>query len=143
MIPSSKSPRLSSRILFFNRLDKVSLQVSGHAVFEHPQQPAGDAREEAVGMGQLWVRPRWARRALSAPGRTLGAAPAIRRGRVMLGSQRLLKLLLTFSGHMRGDKHSRAGQRVSCAASGAQLLGLGSLLRNDIFWEQSRQGCVC
>lgn len=34
---------------------------------------------------------------------------------------------------MHGGKHSRVGQRVSRAASGAQLLGLGPLLGNDIF----------
>lgn len=75
MIPSSKLPCLSSWILFFNRLDKLSLQGSGPAVFQHPQQPARDAREEAVGLGQLWVPPRWAHRDLPAPGGTQGCSP--------------------------------------------------------------------
>lgn len=98
----------------------MSLQVSGYAVFEHPQQPA-------VGMGQLWVR---LRRALSAPGCSPGSS--LWEDDVGIPEAFETPGLLAFSGHTRGDKHSRAGQRVSCAASGAQQ-GLGPLLGNDIF----------
>lgn len=52
---------------FFSHLNKVSLQVSSHAGFEHPQQPAGMLR---------WV---WGSSGCARSGCVLGASPAVQR----------------------------------------------------------------
>lgn len=66
-LPAANGHFCPQGFFFFSHLDKVSLQVSSHAGFEHPQQPAGMLR---------WV---WGSSGCARSGCVLGASPAVQR----------------------------------------------------------------
>lgn len=108
--PSSKLPCLSSRIFFFSsHLNKVSLQVSGHAVFEHPSSWPGMLR---------WV---WGSSGCTGLWCPRGASPAVQHWSTRVGSHLLWKFLGFWlsQGHLV-DACDRGGQ-----GRGGRVLRLG------------------